>query len=140
MMLLHRWYRYHAPLYSQWRSARMIRPHNPLCRLFSTGNNNNNNEKKEELLHVRPYSGSLPSPGHEWCRRCSIPIKSLQKPVGRMDAWYYRSDLCEPARRYYHRQYAFMAFWAALVFVVLPPGVQLGRPDDHDEYETEGGE
>ena len=31
---------------------------------------------------VRPYSASLPTPGHEWCQRCHIPLHRFQKPIG----------------------------------------------------------
>jgi len=101
---------------------------NRRCRHFSTDAPGGGKKHDAEKVVVRPYSGSLPSPGYEWCRRCHIPCKRLQKPVANKvtmaDPCYSRiGDICEPARRYYRRQYAYMAFWIVLVFGVLPPGV-----------------
>ena len=90
-----------------------------------------------------PYSGSLPSPGHEWCTRCNIPSKALEKAIGQHNPcldrqqqrqrptrlfWfgYYWGGLCAPARNYYRQQLTTMGFLTLLCFVALP-GVTLGE-------------
>lgn len=105
-------------------------------------NHQHNSSNSNNPAVVRPYSGSLPSPGYEWCRRCHVPSRRLQKPVVAAthnmlaDPCYRRRStdgICEPARRYYRQQYAYMAFWTVLVFGVLPPGVTFGGDDGDDE-------
>lgn len=58
---------------------------------------------------VRPYSGSLPSPGYEWCPRCNIPDKRYQKKIGSANECLDRPRLfglgiCDDAKKYYRHQ------------------------------------
>lgn len=96
--------------------------------------------------HIRPYSGSLPSPGYEWCQRCHIPCRRLQKAIpvessstlntnhssGSTDACMNMPGICAAARQYYQRQLTNMAFLTALCFVALP-GVTFGSDFDDDD-------
>lgn len=83
-----------------------------------------------------PYSGSLPSPGYEWCKRCNIPCRSLQKAIGehnecldlppKVTFWFLGLHTCPSARKYYKEQLTTMVFLTAFCFVALPAGTTLG--------------
>ena len=83
---------------------------------------------------ILPYSGSLPSPGHEWCSRCRIPSKQLQKAIHEPNPcleirpiW----TICQPAKKYHRQQAQTMLVLTAVCFVALP-GFRLGEGDDED--------
>jgi hypothetical protein len=127
----------------------------------SSSSSNNSRLKMKEPL--RPYSGSLPSPGYEWCRRCNIPSRKLQKAIGQHNPCLdlpththqdnntttaaprslvqklllvvgRRRSICPAARQYYQQQVAYMAFFTALCFVALPSDfLQFGDYDDDDD-------
>ena len=95
----------------------------------------------------RPYSGSLPSPGHEWCSRCNIPSRKFQVAIGERHPCldlptatfrFLGLHLCAPARQYYRDQLTTMAFLVAVCFVVLPAGTSIGFPDADDDDVDDG--
>jgi len=108
----------------------------------STNTTDNNTDFGGPLF---PYSGSLPSPGYEWCRRCNIPSRQLQKAIGEHNPCCDRPaqfvtlkllgiGICPAAWRYYQQQFATMAILTAFIFVALPPGTTFfGSHDDDDE-------
>ena len=65
---------------------------------------------------IRPYSPSLPCPGYEWCNRCHIPSKSLQKPIGVPNPCWEKPGLCTGAHKYYRTQMASMGLLMAFCF------------------------
>ena len=77
-----------------------------------------------------PYSNSLPSPGYEWCRKCHVPSRHLQKVIGKPDPCHQLPSLpvlgdfywsyCEPARHYYRQQFMTMMLLALVCFVSVP--------------------
>lgn len=89
-----------------------------------------------------PYSGSLPSPGHEWCSRCNIPSRKFQVAIGEHHPCldlptatfrFLGLHLCAPARQYYRDQLTTMALLVAVCFVVLPAGTSIGLPDPDED-------
>jgi hypothetical protein len=106
----------------------------------SSSNSNKNNNIKEPL---RPYSGSLPSPGYEWCQRCNIPSKKLQKAIGQHNPCLDRrpggggapllEGICPAARHYYQQQFTHMFFFTALCFVALPRDFLYFESSNHDD-------
>ena len=83
--------------------------------------NNNNNDDDENM--IRPYSGSLPSPGHEWCSRCHIPDKCLQKRIGYHNPCLdtprlFGFGICQPAWNFYKRQTYTLGFILGICIIV----------------------
>ena len=87
-----------------------------------TRNSNGSNDNENENM-IRPYSGSLPSPGHEWCSRCHIPDKCLQKRIGYHNPCLdtprlFGFGLCQPAWNFYKRQTYTLTFILGICIIV----------------------
>ncbi|VEU41776.1 unnamed protein product [Pseudo-nitzschia multistriata] len=77
------------------------------CNSFYGGSGDDNDRGSNSV--VRPYSGSLPSPGHEWCKRCNIPDKRFQMKIGSTNKCLDRPrifglGICHEAKQYYRQQ------------------------------------
>ena len=127
----------------------MVRPISPTTFFKKTATS----VTRRSLLHVLqrrcssggplyPYSGSLPSPGYEWCKRCNIPSRHLQKAIGEHNPCLDRPTatfrflglhICAPARQYYREQLTTMAMLMALCFVALPARTTIGLQRDFDD-------
>ena len=85
----------------------------------NTSSNNGDAERKV----IRPYSGSLPSPGYDWCTRCYIPDRKLQKRIGDHNPCLdtprlFGFGLCRPAYNYYKRQLSTLIAILGICFAV----------------------
>lgn len=80
---------------------------------------------KNITTHVKPYSQSIPSPGHNWCSRCNIRCHSFQKPINEHNACLdspqlFGLGICDPAKQYWMRQTNAMVAMFIMCFVVFP--------------------
>jgi hypothetical protein len=119
-------------------------------RTCSNSNNSNDSSRLQMKEPLRPYSGSLPSPGYEWCSRCNIPSRKLQKAIGQPNpcldrrpshasrGWlFFLEGVCPAARHYYQQQITYMFFFTALCFVALPGDfLPFGSHDDDDDEDV----
>ena len=94
-------------------------------KLNTTSNNGDGNGKV-----IRPYSSSLPSPGYDWCTRCYIPDRKLQKRIGDHNPCLdtprlFGFGICRPAYNYYKRQ---LSTLVALFGICLVLGSMSPKP------------
>jgi hypothetical protein len=74
-----------------------------------------------QVRFSRPYSGSLPSPGYEWCTRCNIRCHKFQKNIGQHNACLesprlFGLGICGAAKNYWKQQRYKMTAFAVLCF------------------------
>jgi len=86
-----------------------------------TSSSNNCGSNRSDDKNVRPYSGSLPSPGYEWCKRCNIPDKRFQIKIGATNKCLDRPrifglGICHKAKRYYWQQLYVMVILGSFCF------------------------
>mmetsp|Transcript_4332 Transcript_4332/g.9318 ORF Transcript_4332/g.9318 Transcript_4332/m.9318 type:complete len:180 (+) Transcript_4332:302-841(+) len=103
----------------------------PQQRGFASSSSNSNNTTN----NVRPYSGSLPCPGYEWCSKCNIPSKQLQKEIGAPNACLELNGavMCSQAKQYYINQCQAMLLLMGFCFGLGPLLAPPSRPSATEE-------
>lgn len=70
---------------------------------------NNYHHRHFTTDNIRPYSESLPTKGYEWCTRCQIRCKKLEKKIGHHNPCLdtprlFGFGICNDAKQYWIRQ------------------------------------